>query len=772
MNTTGEPDGPHLLPLAGSGWSVWRDFVLRGAGFPVIGAGRLSSPELVTAAAGPDAEFDTAWRAEIQRLEGSLREVAADPRFREAVAWQNPTVVRNGVEKVGRPAEPGKPTAWKHLQLVANYLQRYTVKNDTIGFFGPASWGRLTEDDQAIDCRYGPRLLADRTVYFENWAIDTLAWRLSEWPEMRPWLRPVLSGGVFLTGNRILRPYREPIEVPPEVAPLLKACDGTRTVRQIAADRTGTTVMSVLTALRPWLDDNVVLLTLRGPIEAHPEQTLRERLLEIGGAEVRERALAALGELTRGREAVTAATGDPDELMAATAELDETFRRITGSDAVRRHGEMYAGRTLLYEDARRDVELDLGLPLREAIGTQLGLLADSARWFVGQAGENYLGLFGELIDRHAARTGGARLPLSQLLGMATRHLVTRSGPPAPVADVTARLQAKWARILGLPGDVHRHTVSAESIKEAVRREFPAKTPMWSTARHHSPDLLIAATDVEAIRRGDFSVVLGELHLATNTLEARPFVERHPDRKQLLAAAERDHGGRRFYTVPTKDSPLVNSRSYPAALLSPEFRYWCLHDAGSGAPGPVIPSAALEAYRSGDRLLVASRTGEGPYDLLEVLAEQVSAAVIGAFHLLAPAKHTPRVRVDRLVVQRETWSFDPTELDWAFAKTPAARFRAAQRFRATHEMPVRTFCRVHTERKPLLADFSSVPMLEQVAKSVRKAAKDNLARHPLTLSEMLPDIGQTWLSDAEGAKYTSELRLVLVDPLGAPEPSGP
>ncbi|HTI27409.1 MAG TPA: hypothetical protein VL652_40880, partial [Kutzneria sp.] len=271
--------------------------------------------------------------------------------------------------------------------------------------------------------------------------------------------------------------------------------------------------------------------------------------------------------------------------------------------------------------------------------------------------------------------------------------------------------------------------------------------------------------VEAIRRGEFSVVMGELHLATNTLEARPFVERHPDQKRLLAAAERDHGGRRFYTVPTKDSPLVNSRSYPAALLSPEYHYWCLHDAGSGAPGPVLPSAALEVYRDGDRLLVSSRTGEGPYDLLEVLAEQVSAAVIGAFHPLAPAKHMPRISVDRLVIQRETWSFEPVELTWAFAKTPVARFRAAQEFRATHDMPVRTFCRVHTERKPVLLDFTSVPLLEQVAKAVRKAAKDP-GRHTLTIAEMLPDIEQTWLSDVDGSTYTSEIRLVLVDPLGA------
>jgi hypothetical protein len=56
----------HLVPLAGE-WALRRDFAVRSAGFPVAGL--------------------DAFGAEDES--GRLREVAADPAFREALTWQN-----------------------------------------------------------------------------------------------------------------------------------------------------------------------------------------------------------------------------------------------------------------------------------------------------------------------------------------------------------------------------------------------------------------------------------------------------------------------------------------------------------------------------------------------------------------------------------------------------------------------------------------------------------------------------------------------------------
>jgi Lantibiotic dehydratase, N terminus len=145
------PAGPHLVPLAGE-WALWRDIAVRTAGFPVSGLNVF----------GPGDE------------QAGLRAVARDPLFRTAVMWQNRAAARNAVGKIAAgSAAPGSDQR-RREEVVASYWQRYCAKNDMIGFFGPLAWGRLVGDGPAIQARCG-RLVAERTVHFEAWAMQALA---------------------------------------------------------------------------------------------------------------------------------------------------------------------------------------------------------------------------------------------------------------------------------------------------------------------------------------------------------------------------------------------------------------------------------------------------------------------------------------------------------------------------------------------------------------------------------------------------------------------
>jgi hypothetical protein len=148
---------PHLVRLTDD-WALWRTVGLRSAGFPhhllaAVGDTCLAeAADAVIATAGAadpvareraGAAYGAEFTAAVRRLSAALHEAACLPALREAVAWQNRHALTTGIDVlVRRGPEPAKRLAKHKLKevLVANYLQRYCAKNDTIGFFGPTGW--------------------------------------------------------------------------------------------------------------------------------------------------------------------------------------------------------------------------------------------------------------------------------------------------------------------------------------------------------------------------------------------------------------------------------------------------------------------------------------------------------------------------------------------------------------------------------------------------------------------------------------------------------
>src|SRR5581483_8452607 len=197
--------------------------------------------------------------------------------------------------------------------------------------------------------------------------------------------------------------------------------------------------------------------------------------------------------------------------------------------------------------------------------------------------------------------GGTPVPLPRLLTIAAPHWDTGSRGEIATASV-AELQRRWQHVLGPPRSASQHQVSAEEIAARAAECFPARPAPWGGARQHSPDIMIAAASPGDIKRGDFLLVLGEIHLATNTLDQRLFVEQHPDPARLIAAERADRGPRRIVVIDAKDHPPITSRtSPPSALLGPGELYWsaAVTDAFEPPePDTVLPGAAMTVVRRG------------------------------------------------------------------------------------------------------------------------------------------------------------------------------
>ncbi|HEV2255838.1 MAG TPA: hypothetical protein VGS06_22045 [Streptosporangiaceae bacterium] len=121
---------------------------------------------------------------------------------------------------------------------MASYLQRYCLKNDTIGFFGPVGWATAEPGTAGLVVVLGERLIARRTTHFEVWAIDKVAAEIARQGRVLGWLRPRRPRSVFLAGNVLHRPHRQPVTLTDAELKVLLACDGHRTISDVL-DSTG-----------------------------------------------------------------------------------------------------------------------------------------------------------------------------------------------------------------------------------------------------------------------------------------------------------------------------------------------------------------------------------------------------------------------------------------------------------------------------------------------------------------------------------------------------
>jgi hypothetical protein len=240
--TQGEAIESHRVPLEGTTWSVWRDVCLRSAGFPADMVLAICDEPLARSAdligadlAGADpagrVAYDTAFADAAGRLSRAVAAVDAHPRFREAVTWQNP-----GLAQRLRDAGVGtsrRSQDRKRELLIANYLQRYCLKNDTIGFFGPVGWASAGSGAVGLVVVPGEQLLARRTTYFEVWAIDKVAVAIARQGRELGWLRPRRTRSTLLAGNVLHRPHRRPVTLTDAELRVLLACDGSRTISDV-----------------------------------------------------------------------------------------------------------------------------------------------------------------------------------------------------------------------------------------------------------------------------------------------------------------------------------------------------------------------------------------------------------------------------------------------------------------------------------------------------------------------------------------------------------
>jgi hypothetical protein len=755
---------PHRLELAES-WDLWATAALRSAGFPFDGVLAFSTPELAEAIDGPGlaAELEGARAAAAERMAVAVHRVVTDPAFQEALLWQNRTAF---LASFGLPPRLGgdaraRTKRWRRREeLVARYWQRYCTKNDTIGFFGPAGWAQLRLTGPPTAVAPGPRLTASRRASLELWCLDAVCDALTERLGLRPHLAPARAPAATLEGRDVRMPGRPRIALTEAEAVLLAACDGSSPASQL--------VLAVLarpaTGLRSEADGyrlleglarrDLISWELRVVPCPQPEQRLCEALSRLP-ADLAAPAVAALQELDAHRERAEAAEG-PEALDRALAGLDEAFVRQTGGGARRRPGETYAGRTVAYLDCRRDVRVELGPEVMRDLARPIAVLLRSARWLTSEVRRAYEEALCGLHRQLVAATGSPRVPMAELWFWSQGLFFGAS--ERPVDTVLREFVCRWEAVLGLDARTsanRRLEHAVADVEAAASSAFAAERRGWPAARYHSLDLLPAADGPDGLRAGRVPVVLGELHVSWNTIAVGVLQAAHPEPGAMARWAELDLPEPRVRLELPRGWPRFGNRT--ADLVHPPSE---LRVAFAPAPRPpgvrTLALADLTVEESEGRLVATAGDGSR-LDAVDLYGDLLSTVVVDAFKGLTAARHRPRTSIGRLVVLRESWTFEAGDLELSSARGEIDRFTSARRWARAEGLPRFVFVRTPNEPKPWFADLESVAFVNLLGGAVRRAGSG-----PVHVSEMLPGPGELWLPDAAGRRYCSELRVVAVD----------
>lgn len=714
--------------------------------------------------------FSTCFGAGLAAVSREIRAVVGDEAFRSAVLLQNPVALLR-VER-SLSSTPIDKRGFKERQneeLVASYLQRYCLKNDTIGFFGPVGWARLVDSAAPITVSPGPKLVASSSIYFENWCIETLASVIAENPAIRRWIAPRLLPSYYFDGRTLHSGTGAPLTAAAHHQRLLVLCDGKRTAKEIAWRLTGTpgfpTEESVYSALEDHEKRRFLTWSYDLPIVLHPDKVLRRHFARIGDAALREPAMSALDKLIAARDGIAHAFGDSASLAGAIPKLESCFSELTGAEGSRLGGKMYAGRTLFYQDCRRDVDVELGSDLIEDASPALTLLLTSARWFAGRVAavcrEAFSRAHRDMVQ--VSKSGAVEvLPFWRYLQFSLFNVKPSANLLTPIIE---ELQGRWRRVLGPPPAARTMEFKSAHLRASFDEQFATSGRTWTLAMHHSPDIMIAAASVEAIRRGEYLFVIGEVHVTSNTLDSSLFVTQHPDAADFAQAMQNDFSEPRPVVMFPRSWPRMTNRTAAGWQSDRNYHIEVTRDTIHDGSGHALPAAAFIVRNIGGELMVCSRDGRLQFDAAEFFGDLLSVTCAFSYDIMKvfnAAQHNPRIVVDRLVMARESWRFAAKSLDFIGEEQESERYLKARRWVRDNGLPRFAFFKVPVEVKPCYVDFESPIYVEILVKMIRRMLASDHASGDVLFTEMLPDHGGLWLADAQDNRYTSELRFIAKD----------
>jgi len=676
---------------------------------------------------------------ELHQARGELRALVENDDLQSALFLSNPDLYSSSLLRLlARPAEHAN-TAFERKLLA--YLQRLCAKNDTASFFGPLNCGRIEPRQAApLVVETQPGKYSRRDVFIGFWVANRLAQLMSADPELFPYLTPRRNPMCRLEPAGAYFPSRN-VRARLDAAQLqlLGVIDGQRTVAELA-QATGARLDRTEELVRQLVAARILVCRLEIPSTIfHPFTYLLRTVEALPDAwPGKERWLAALQHFELLRQDFL--NGDLARRQRALADMDEWYAATTAEPPRRSAGATYADRSLVYEDcAGTFTRFQFSQPFFDDLQHRLAPMLDLCA------------AHGSLLWRFYQRLGravfddlspdGRPMPYARFIDEVRRR-------PAvdPATDpALGQLYAELARRVASASDGRVARLAAADLADVLR-----DVPIVQNC-HLSPDIMLAAPDLDHVRRGDYQVVLGEIHQVFYAWGSQLYFwpERSAAEAEMAAHVASMAEYRGIATV-------LNERQHKG-LLHETFPGTIVEVSAlaSEQARARVPLSALEVLVHDEQLVLRNMDSGEMLRLYTAGDEQLHLWSLALPRTMpVPIRfglHTPRVEIGSVVYQRERWQLPASEWGSALGDlAPLDLLERVARVRMRHGLPRRVFVLAPNEPKPYCIDLDSALSLRLLQPLVD-------SNPHLVLSEMIPDPDQLWLRDQDGA-YCCEFRM--------------
>lgn len=677
------------------------------------------------------------FQAELVEKRKALRGIAADAWFQEAVWLSSPQMYEHGLRPyVDRFDVTDRSREVRRIerQLVA-YVQRFCAKNETASFFGPVNYGDFGPACGPGPAGPGPENLQERRAFIAHWAVQALAEAIACDPTIHPYLKPHRIPICVLDEERgkLRVGAAAVLDLPPTHREVYLLIDGSRRVGEIA-NVLRLATEQVISHLELLAKINAVSLCPRVPVS---DSRPLERLLEFArdlpaSCEGRQRWVKELETVVALRDRFARAT--LEQRKHVLVELEALWSRLVGREARRGGGAFYADRLIIYEECLGGVSpLALGPRVADELRAQLAPVLDVLASHACHVARQCRSLGRELLTRWSP---DSRMSFLQFVARVEKENVTFEPAASPWYEaMRAQLAARsHEKVVAIDPD---------TLPPIDRSELAANVLIGS------PDVMLAAADVEAIRDGRFHLVISECHDTFMVWGWALELCRRRDRIREEAARllRRATRGRQVANVLASRRVKILPLEYPGATIELLAR--------SERPDTErIAAVELEAHATVDGIALRApgrpevRLHNGE---LHTLAHALFSVPKMGMPSLTVGRHTPRLVLGEAILQRERW--DVSRSDLFAAAYRGSSFELMYDFRKAMKrvgLPRWTFAKLPGHLKPILVDGENYFLLELLNSFLSEETQ-------LTLSEMLPGPEDLWVRGTE-ERFCSEIRL--------------